>query len=365
MALDLELAAQLAALVLLLLGSAFFSMTETALISASRIQIRARREEGDARAAALERLLKDPERLITAVLVGNNVVNVGASVLSAVVALRVLGGVGAAVAAGLMVLVILVFGEITPKTLAVRHATGIALRVARPMMVVQAALAPLAWFFGHVANAVLRLGGIKRPGRAPFITEEEIRLLLRVGEEQGTIERFERRVIDEVFDFTDTKAHRVMTPRDSIVSVGKGASLAEALDVVNKSGYSRILVVDGSLDRVVGFVHAKDLLRFTDVELKERRAGDVARRVLVAPASLNTAELLLRMQRVHTQLAVVQDSMGATVGLLTIEDLLEELVGEIHDEFDVPLAAPPDGGAHEAPASEPEAQAPKGDAPRA
>ncbi|MBI4393775.1 MAG: HlyC/CorC family transporter [Euryarchaeota archaeon] len=336
MGLESDLRVQIAGLVVLLAASAFFSMSETALISASRLRIRALKEKGSKRAALLDRLVHDPERLITTILVGNNIVNIAASVLSAVIAQGLFGSSGAAIATGAMVFLVLVFGEVTPKTLAVRYSMGIALAVAWPMSVMEVVLSPLVWLFSGIANRLLFILGAPRRRHVGFITEEEIKLMLRVGEEQGSIEGFERKVIGEVFRFTETKASRVMTPRDQIAFVDKEASLAEALETVNKSGYSRILVADRSLDHVLGFIHAKDLLRLSDAELKVKKAAELRRKVLIARDDVDTDDLLVSMQRLHTQIAVLQDARGETMGLLTVEDLLEELVGEIHDEFDLP-----------------------------
>ncbi len=311
-------------------------MSETAFTSTDPLQVRGRAEGGDWRAKRLLRLLEHPEKILTTVLVGNNIVNIGASVLSGIVAAEMLGpAAGPAVAVIVMTFFVLVFSEITPKTLAVRHAQPIALAITPIMAVVQLILAPFVAIFAWAARVLLAAFGVKGANDNPFIvTQAHIENMVRVGAAEGEVERFEEKVITEVFDFTETQVHRVMTPADKIQYLDKSARLHDALNMSAASGHSRIPIIDGDLDHVLGFVHAKDLLRFDDEALRTEPVTDALRAVLITPDDTSPDKVLARMQRERKLMAIVQDDEGRTVGIATVEDLLEELVGEIHDEFD-------------------------------
>jgi len=325
---------QSAGLVALLGFSAFFSMSETALISADRVRLRGLAREGDLRARRLEHLLERPERVLTTILIGNNLVNIAATALATLIAIQVFGSAGAAIATGIMTFVVLIFAEITPKTLAVRRSLSLALRVSGPLVAIHALLLPFVWFFGHVARGLLRPFGITWQEKAPFVTQSMIAQLVRMGVEEGEVEKFEERVISEVFDFTETPLHKVMTPRERVRYMAKEAKLQEALEMAGRTGHSRLPVADGDFDHVLGFVHAKDLLRFSDEQLHEVPVTQVLRAVLLARDDARSDRVLARMQRERKLMAIVQDSEGHNLGIATVEDLLEELVGEIHDEFD-------------------------------
>lgn len=332
-------------LLLLLAGSFFFAMAETALISADRIRIRTLAAQGDLRAQTLERLLKEPERFVTTVLVGNNIVNIVAASLATALAIQLWGPAkGAALAAVGMTGIVLVFGEITPKTLAVKRALPLSLRVARLVATLEWVLRPVSAVFSAIAVGLLRLFGVRGDVRAPFITQEQIQMLVHEGVKEGEVERFEQRIISEVFDFTETPVEKVMTPRERIRHLSKSATLLEALELAGRTGHSRLPVIDGDLDHVLGFVHAKDLLRFSDTELRELPVTQVLRSVLFARAETRSDHVLARMQRERKLMAIVQGVDGRNLGIATVEDLLEELVGEIHDEFD--KVERPDGEAH-------------------
>lgn len=324
-----------ALLVLLLGGSFFFAMAETALISADRIRIRTRAQEGDGRARILESLLKRPERLVTTVLVGNNIVNIIATSLATTMAIQLWGAAqGALVAAIGMTVVVLVVGEITPKTLAVQRSLSLALSIARPVQMLQSVLHPVSYVLSALARALLRVFGVRRQLQPAFITQEQIQMLVREGVKEGEVEHFEHRVIQEVFDFTETPVEKVMTSRDKVQFLPRGATLLEALEMAGRTGHSRLPVVDGDFDHVLGFVHAKDLLRFTDAQLRELPVTHVQRAVLTVRADTRSDHVLARMQRERKLMSIIQDRSGRSLGIATVEDLLEELVGEIHDEFD-------------------------------
>ncbi len=330
-----SLQAQIGILVVLLAGSAFFSMSETAITSTDPVQIRGRAEHGDRRARRLLKLLEHPEKVLTTVLVGNNLVNIGASVLSGLVATQLLGALGPAVAVGVMTFFILVFAEITPKTLAVHHSEAISMRVALPLRIIQLSLTPFVWFFSLMARVILAALGVRNLEKDPFVvTQAQIENLVRVGAAEGEVEHFEHKVITEVFDFTETPVRRVVTPTSEVHHLPKEARLMEALEISRQTGHSRIPIIDGDFDHVLGFVHAKDLLQFNDEALLNEPVTDAVRAVLIAHHSTPADRVLARMQRERKLMAIIQDDDGHSIGIATVEDLLEELVGEIHDEFD-------------------------------
>lgn len=326
-------------LLFLLAASAFFSMSETSLIAIDRLDLRRRAAEGDAMARRIDRLLNQPERVLSTVLVGNNIVNISAASLATVLAVRLWPNNGAVIATVALTLVILVFGEIAPKTLAVQNPYKWARRVAIPLAAVESLLKPIVLLATAVARTIIRIAGVKAAGKAPYITPDEIEMLVRQGVEHGEFDKFEARVITELFDFTETDVHKVMTPRDKVHWLPKEAMLSAAAELAAKEGRTRILVADGDFDHILGCVHVRDLLRFTDLQLDRTPVTTALRSVLVAPADLPADRLLVRMQKEHKLVAVIQESDGSNVGICTVEDLLEELVGEIHDEFDAARAA--------------------------
>ncbi len=323
-----------AALASLLAASAFFSMSETALVSADRLALLERVERGDRRALRLEKLLADPERTLTTILVGNNLVNIGATALATLMAVELFASAGAAIATGVMTFLVLVFSEITPKTFAVRHSLGISLLVARPLQAIQTALTPFGWFFTGVAGLLLRMVGVRAKVQPTLVTQAQIEMMVRRGAKEGEVEQFEEKVISEVFDFTETDVQKVITPAARVRFLQKSAHLKDAVELAGKTGHSRLPVVDGDFNHVLGFVHAKDLLRYTDDELDRLPVTHSLRACLFASFDTPSDRLLVRMQRERKLLSVIQDKEGHNLGIATVEDLLEELVGEIHDEFD-------------------------------
>jgi putative hemolysin len=316
-----------------LAGSAFFSISETAMIGVNRHKVRQLAQAGDVRAARVDHMLDEPERILSTVLIGNNLVNIGATAFATVVAVALFGGKGALIATGAMAVLIILVSELVPKTLAVQNPLPVALAIAKPLRVVEAILKPLVSGATAISRAAARLVGVRTSGSAPYITPDEIEMLVRMGVEQGEVAKFEQRVISELFDFTETDVHKVMTPAEKVHWLPKEATLAAAADLCAKEGRTRVLVADGDFDHVLGCVHSRDLLRFTDLQLDRTSVTVALRGVLFAPADLSADRLLLRMQREHKLLAVIQAD-GKNVGICTVEDLLEELVGEIHDEFD-------------------------------
>ena len=319
----------------LIVFSAFFSLSETALLSVGKIRIRHLAETGNKNAKIVSGLLENPEQFLAAILVGNNIVNISASVLATDAALRFFGQSGIAIATGVMTLFILVFGEIFPKTLASRNAEYIAMHIANPIIILIDILRPVVWFFTMIVNSLIALTGGKERVKHPFVTEEMIKMMAKVGEKEGTIEKHERELIHRVFEFTNGKAHGVMTPREKIVCIEESETLDIALDLINKSGHSRLPVYRGDFDNIVGMIYAKDFLKFRDYELAKIKVFQVLRPLLVVKAGREISVILKELQQKKMNIAVVVDNNLKVIGLVSIEDILEELVGEIYDEYDV------------------------------
>ena len=315
--------------------SAFFSLSEAALLSVGKIRIRHIAELGNNNAKNVVRLLENPERFLAAILIGNNFVNISASVLATDAALKSFGNSGIAIATGVMTLFILVFGEVLPKTIASRNPENIAMLVANPITIVINILRPIVWFLTTIVNSLILLFGGKGRVKHPFVTEEMINMLLKVGEKEGTIEKHEREIICNVFDFTDEKAHGVMTKRENIVSIEEAETLETALKLINESGHSRIPVYRKEFDNMIGMIYAKDFLKFRDNELGRTRVLEILRPVLIVKAGRGISSVMKELQHKKMAISVVVDNNMKVIGLVSIEDILEELVGEIFDEYDV------------------------------
>jgi putative hemolysin len=321
-------------LVLLFALSAFFSMSETSMIGVNRHHVRRRSLEGSRRAKRLDRMLDDPERILSTVLVGNTIVNITAAALGTHIASQLFRSFADVIGTVAVTLCVLILCELIPKTLAVQNPLPFALNLAQPLRVAEAILKPIIALSSGFTKLVLRPFGLKAGGKAPYITSDEIEMLVRMGVEGGNVEKFEQRVITELFEFTETPVSKVMSPAANAHFLPRTATLADATRMANEERRSRILVADGDFDHVLGFVHIKDLLRHSDADLARLPVTAAMRPVLITQVATRADALLGRMQREHRSLAVVQDHTGANVGIVTADDLLEELVGEIHDEFD-------------------------------
>lgn len=320
---------------ILIVLSAFFSASETALMTVSRIRIRHLTDTGNKKAARVMEMVEKPEMFLTAILIGNNMVNITASVLAANAALNVFGDSGIAIATAVMTLFILVFGEVFPKTLASRHSEPISLLVAKPIQTVIYILNPFIWILTESINfLIMRFGGRKRV-KHPFVTEEKINMMLRVGEKEGTIEKHEREIIHNLFEFSDKKASGVMTGKENIISIEESTTLDAALVLINESGHSRIPIYKETLDNIVGMIYAKDFLKFRDNELDRIKVYQILRPILLVRGGRKIYPILKELQQKKLNISIVVDENRKVIGLLSTEDILEELVGEIFDEYDI------------------------------
>jgi CBS domain containing-hemolysin-like protein len=332
---------ELLVLFVLVLLSALFSLSETAITTVSRIKIRHMVEQKVRGSRSLQRLREYPSRLLGAVLIGNNVVNIGASSLATSMTIDYLTKIGLAgiswsvgIATGIMTLVILVFAEIIPKTIAIRNADRMALTAAPYIDLLSVILQPIIQFLSWVSSPFVGLFGAKMPRQGPFLTREEIRLLLAISEKDVGIEEEEREMISSIFEFGSTVAREVITPRPDMICIDAGEKIEKAINLMIDSGHSRIPVFDGNLDNIIGVIYAKELLKVVSAGIGEHSLRDFIRPVLVIPESKKVHELLHEMQGMRTHIAIIVDEYGTTRGLISIEDLMEEIVGEIHDEFE-------------------------------
>ena len=327
---------EILALVLLVAGAAFFAASEAALISVSRIRIRGMVEHNVRGSRAALHLVEERSRLLATVLIGNTVVLLAADSLATWIFIRE-GVPHAAVWSTLvMAVLILLFGEIIPKTVAVSNAARWATILAPALARVAWLLTPVNRIFVFVTYLIVRPFGLHPSMQGPFITEEDIRTIVNVGAEQKVLEEEEREMIHSVIEFGDTIVREVMTPRPSMVTVGVGETPRKALDLIISEGYSKLPVFEENVDNIIGVVHERELL----IALANGTISTVPLRMLMRPVAMvpenkKVAELLREMKRGKFTLAIVIDEYGGTAGLVTMEDILEEIVGEIRDEHDV------------------------------
>ena len=325
--------AQLVILVLLLCLSAFFSSAETAFTTVNKIYMRTLAQDGNTRAARVLQITENSGKMLSAILIGNNVVNLSASSLATTLAIGMFGSVAAGVATGILTLLILIFGEISPKTVATLRADKMALRFCGIIWALMIVLTPVILVVNWLSQCFLRLLGVRPGEEIRSMTEEELRTIVDVGQESGVIEDKERDMIHNLFDFGDDKAKEVMVPRIDMCFIDVNSSYDEMLAIYRDSYFSRLPVYEESTDNVIGILNMKDVLAY------EGSKEDLSIRALMREPFFtyeykNTYELFMEMKENAVNLAIVLDEYGVTAGLITMEDLLEEIVGEIRDEYD-------------------------------
>jgi len=326
---------ELFGVVVLIVASAFFSGSEAAMISLSRLHARGLEEREVPGSAALVRLLEDRNRLLTSILIGNTIVLLAADSLATWLLIRIGVPNAALVSTVVMTVLLLVFGEIVPKRVAVADSERWAIRLAPLLGRVAWVMRPLSAAFLFTTDLVVRLLGLSASGTGPFVTEDDIRTIVDVGVEQKVLEEQEREMIHSVIQFGDTIVREVMTPRPDIVAIELAASGRRALDLVIAEGYSKLPVFEATIDDIVGVVHDRELLiALANGTLAHTSLRALMRPVSLVPESKRISELLREMQRGKFSLAIVVDEYAGTAGLVTMEDLLEEIVGEIRDEHD-------------------------------
>ncbi|MGZ6124338.1 MAG: hemolysin family protein, partial [Myxococcales bacterium] len=319
-----------------LLGAAFFSSAETALTALGEARVRTLVETGGRGASFLRLWLGHPDRILSALLLGNTQINVGLGSLTALMADEAGYGHGLAILTGVTTVILLLFGEITPKTFAKRHASKYASFIMPLVALVYFILYPLAWLFVQIPRALSRMGG-SGPVAGESVTSRELGYLIELGAKQGSIDKLREELLSSVLAFTEVLVKEIMIPRTQVVALEDTATYEEALRLVTESELSRIPVYRDSLDDVVGVLHAKTLLADVKkgIEPSEFQLVKYVRKPFFVPEVMKVSRLLTEMQRRKTHLAVVVDEFGGTSGIVTLEDVVEEIVGEIHDESDV------------------------------
>lgn len=319
-------------IVVLIAISGFFSMAETALTSVSRLKIRSMLDGHVKGAETLARLKDNPNKFLTAILIGNNFVNILASTLATVYASTFTNNNATMIATGVMTFLILTFGEITPKTLASQNAEKIALVMAGPISFIQTILTPVIFLLNFVTGILLKLMGVDAQASAQLITEAEFKTMVDVGHEEGVLEHDERRMINNVVDFGDYEAKAVMTPRTKIVGAEVGATYEEITEIFKEERFSRLPIYEETIDDIIGILYLKDIL-FLDKE-EDFDLKSLLREAYFTYESKSTVELFAIMRNNRYPMTVVLDEYGGTSGIITVEDLVEEIVGEIIDEYD-------------------------------
>ncbi|HLI69488.1 MAG TPA: hemolysin family protein [Ktedonobacteraceae bacterium] len=331
---DAEAWFQLILLIVCLILCALASASETALTSVSRIKLKNMAEEGDKKAAEIEQLLANPNVFLSTILVVNSVAVIIASSMATVLALRFSPAWGELIATILISLVVLMFCEIAPKTAAVQNPMRWARTLAGPVRGAARLLRPIVWALTAITKGLVRLMGGQSVRHGPFVTEEELRMLVTVGEEEGVLEEAETEMIHSIFEFADTPVREVMVPRIDMVALESDATVDQAVDRALEGGFSRIPVYEETIDNIIGVLYTKDMLKQLREGHNTQPIRELVRPAYFVPETKKLDDLLreIRQQRVH--MVIVIDEYGSVSGLVTIEDLMEEIVGDIKDEFD-------------------------------
>ena len=323
---------RLVLVVVCLVLSAFFSSSETALTTVNLIRIRNLADNGDKAAAWVLKARRDQSKMLGAILIGNNVVNLSASSMLTVLVTDVFGSQAVGAATGVLTLLVLLFGEITPKTIATLEAEKNALRFARVICLLMTILTPVIFVVTLLSGGVLRLLGVDPNKPTDSITEDELRTIVEVGHEKGVIESEEKEMINNVFDLGDSVARDIMVPRIDMSFVDVEASYEELMEIFRRDHYTRLPVYEDNTDNVIGIINMKDLILLEDRAAFSVR--DYLRQPLFTFESKKLSELMIEMRKTSNNIVIVLDEYGATAGLITLEDILEEIVGDIRDEFD-------------------------------
>ena len=325
---------QTIALVILLIGSGFFSASETSLMSLSKIRIRHMQEEGVKGAKLVASLIEDSNKLLSTILVGNNVVNIAATSISTSLFMALLGSNGVAVATAVMTVLVLLFGEITPKTIAANNSEKVAIFVSRPIKVIIFILKPVVWVFNLVTGVIFKILGVKDKSNQPYITEEELKTMVNVSHEEGVLEIEERQIINNVFQFGDMQAKEAMVQRLDMIAINSEDKYEEIIEMFKNEKFSRMPVYNESIDDIIGILNIKDIIFLSDEEIQQFNIKDYIREPFFTYEFKKITQLLEEMKIEKSQMAIVVDEYGGTAGLITIEDLVEVIVGDIEDEYD-------------------------------
>jgi CBS domain containing-hemolysin-like protein len=302
------------------------------MMAVNKIRIRNLADAGLSSAQTLMKVLDNQPKMLSAILIGNNIVNISASSLATIVVTRAFGDMYVGVGTGILTLLVLIFGEITPKTSATLYSETMALRFAKPIYMIMQVLTPVIFIVDKLSQGVLRLLHVDPNKKQDAITEDELRTIVEVSHEEGVIESDEKKMIYNVFDFGDSVAKDIMVPRIDMTFIDVNATFSEVIEVFREVKYTRYPVYEETTDNVIGIINIKDLL-LTENQ-KKFCIRDYLREPLYTYEFKKTADLMVELRKTQNNIAIVLDEYGATAGLITLEDMLEEIVGEIRDEYD-------------------------------
>jgi CBS domain containing-hemolysin-like protein len=321
-------------LLFLILLSAFFSSAETSFISLGKYHYRKLLEADKKKGEKLSFWFENPEKILITTLVGNNFVNIMASVMAASISYNYFHKIVPSLIAGIMAFVILIFGEIIPKSIAKKHSEKVALLSSYPLKIFSIIFYPFVKLLLFISNLFLMIFGEKIETIIPVLTEEDVKAMITAGEEEGVIEKEEKEMIHSIFELGDKMVKEIMTPRVNIIATEENTPIEEIVKIISSHGYSRIPVYRENIDKIIGIVYIKDIIsRQTTENWQNLKAKDIMRNVYFVPETKRIIELLRELQMLKLQMAIVIDEYGGTAGLVTMEDLIEEIVGEISDEF--------------------------------
>jgi CBS domain containing-hemolysin-like protein len=324
----------LVGLIVSLVLAGLASASETALTSVSRIRIRNLSEEGDPRAQLIERLLRDPNAYLSTILIINSVAVIVASTLATLIALDVFASFGEVISTVTLAVIVLVFCEVTPKTAALQAPVQWARALVRPVYGASVALRPIIAALTFITNGIIRVFGGQAVRRGPFVTEDELRMLVDVSQKEGVLEEDEKELIHNVFEFADTTVRSIMIPRIDMITIEADEPVDAAIGLILQGGQSRIPVYSDTIDNIIGVLYAKDLLRVLAADQNPPSVRALVRRAYFVPETKRLDDLLTELRRERVHMAIVTDEFSQVAGLVTIEDLVEEIIGDIQDEYD-------------------------------
>lgn len=334
LSLDSSVVIQLIILAILILLSALFSSAETSLTTSNKLKIQSLADQGSKRARILLKISEDSGKMLSAILIGNNLVNNAATALTTSLIIQLFGNSAVGIATGVITLLILIFGEISPKTLATIHSEKMALLYAPLIHFLMKIFTPVIFIVNKLSMGVLFLLRVNPDQKVNTMTEHELRTIVDVSHEDGVIESEEKEMIYNVFDMGDAKAKDIMVPRVHVTFADINSTYDELIEIFREDKFTRLPIYEETTDNVVGTINMKDLLLYNYNDKKEFHVRDILREAYFTYEYKSISELLVEMRQASINIAIVLDEYGETAGLITLEDLLEEIVGEIHDEYD-------------------------------
>lgn len=332
---DTSPALQILIIVILLMLSAFFSSSETALTTVNRLKLRSLADEGNRKAKKVLQITNNPSKLLSAILVGNNIVNISASSLTTTLCAAAFGNKYIGLATGILTLLVLIFGEISPKTLATQYALQLSMFVAYPISWLMVLLTPVIFLLNIITSVIYRIFRVDPSASKSSITEAELRTIVNVSHEEGVIEPEERFMISNVVDFGDAVSKDIMIPRADVISADSNASYEELVSIFKNETYTRIPIYEETKENIIGILNIKDLFFYHEFHgTQDFDLNKIIRKPLFVSEYQKTSQIFAEMKTSADSMAIVLDEYGQAAGIITIEDLVEEIVGDIRDEYD-------------------------------